>query len=62
MRGCTASSGPCVSRRLRARPKRRGLPKDQGERCAVADFTYIWTAESWYVAAVFDLYSRRIVG
>jgi putative transposase len=29
----------------------------------VADFTYIWTAEGWlYVAAVMDLYSRRIVG
>jgi putative transposase len=28
-----------------------------------ADFTYIWTAEGWlYVAAVIDLYSRRVVG
>lgn len=67
---------------LRARPRRRGLPKDRGERSPVADnvldrqfqadgpnqkwvadFTYIWTAEGWlYVAAVLDLYSRRIVG
>ncbi|MDM8007120.1 MAG: IS3 family transposase [Phycisphaerae bacterium] len=67
---------------LRARPRRRGLPADRGERCAVADnvldrqfqaeapnrkwvadFTYVWTAEGWlYVAAVLDLYSRRIVG
>jgi putative transposase len=67
---------------LRARPRRRGLPKDRGERSTiadnvldrqfhaqapnqkwVADFTYIWTAEGWlYVAAVLDLYSRRIVG
>lgn len=67
---------------LRARPRRRGLPKDHGQRSAiadnvldrqfqadapnqkwVADFTYIWTAEGWlYVAAVLDLYSRRIVG
>ncbi|WP_313645634.1 IS3 family transposase [Stenotrophomonas sp.] len=67
---------------LRARPRRRGLPKDRGTRGAVADnvldrqfradgpnqkwvadFTYIWTAEGWlYVAAVLDLYSRRIVG
>jgi putative transposase len=67
---------------LRARPRRRGLPKDNGQRSAiadnvldrqfqadapnqkwVADFTYIWTAEGWlYVAAVLDLYSRRIVG
>lgn len=29
----------------------------------VADFTYIWTAQGWlYVAAVIDLYSRRVVG
>ena len=67
---------------LRARPRRRGLPKDTGERMAVAenlldrsfeaaapnqkwiaDFTYIWTAEGWlYVAAVIDLFSRRVVG
>ena len=67
---------------LRARPRRRGLPKDQGDRSViagnvldrqftaarpnqkwVADFTYIWTAEGWlYVAAVIDLFSRRVVG
>jgi putative transposase len=29
----------------------------------VADLTYIWTAEGWlYVAAVLDLFSRRVVG
>jgi putative transposase len=29
----------------------------------VADITYIWTGEGWlYVAAVVDLYSRRVVG
>jgi putative transposase len=29
----------------------------------IADFTYIWTAEGWlYVAAVVDLFSRRVVG
>ena len=69
---------------LRARPRRRSLPKDNGERSTnaiapnvlarqfeadapnrkwVADFTYIWTAEGWlYVAAVIDLFSRRVVG
>jgi len=69
---------------LRARPRRRGLPKDNGERLVaslsqnildrtfeahapnrkwVADFTYIWTAEGWlYVAAVIDLFSRRVIG
>jgi len=29
----------------------------------VADFTYIWTAEGWlFLAAVIDLFSRRVVG
>jgi len=68
---------------LRARPRRRGPPKDDGARSLavapnlldrqfaaerpnqrwIADFTYIWTAEGWlYVAAVIDLFSRRVVG
>src|ERR1700693_2025055 len=69
---------------LKARPRRRRLPPDMGERqgAAVAanvlhrpfaaaahnpkrsaDFTYVWTAEGWlYVAAVVDLFSRRVVG
>ena len=67
---------------LRARPRRRGLSKDDGARSViadnvldrqffadrpnqkwVADFTYIWTAQGWlYVAAVIDLFSRRVVG
>jgi putative transposase len=29
----------------------------------IADFTYFWTAEGWlHVAAVVDLFSRRVVG
>ena len=29
----------------------------------MADFTYIWTAKGWlYVAAVIDLFLRRVVG
>jgi putative transposase len=68
---------------LRARPRRRGLPRDHGARSPsvapnllgrqfaaerpnqrwIADFTYIWTTEGWlYVAAVIDLFSRRVVG
>ena len=69
---------------LRARPRRRRLPRDLGERQVgafapnlldrsfeapapnrkwIADFTYLWTAEGWlYVAAVIDLFSRRVVG
>jgi putative transposase len=69
---------------MKARPRRRSLPVDTGERIIntiapnvldrqfhaavpnrkwIADFTYIWTAEGWlYVAAVIDLFSRRVVG
>ena len=69
---------------LRARPRRRRLPKDEDSRQLdvvptnlldrqfdaerpnqkwIADFTYIWTTEGWlYVAAVIDLFSRRVVG
>ena len=69
---------------MRARPRRRSLPADTGERAVsaiapnalnrqfhaaapnrkwIADFTYIWTTEGWlYVAAVIDLFSRRVVG
>ena len=35
----------------------------QPNRKWIADFTYIWTAEGWLcVAAVIDLFSRRVVG
>jgi putative transposase len=35
----------------------------QPNRRWIADFTYVWTAEGWlYVAAVIDLFSRRVVG
>lgn len=67
---------------LKARPRRRGKSKDDGDRSVIAgnildrdfraerpnqkwlaDFTYICTAEGWlYVAAVVDLFSRRVVG
>jgi putative transposase len=72
------------SEALRARPRRRRSPTDDGQRSVasiapnvldrqftaerpnqkwIADFTYIWTAEGWlYVAAVIDLFSRRVVG
>lgn len=73
---------PMRAQALRARPRRRGLPKDDGQRSTIApntldrefsadrpnqrwiaDFTYVWTAEGWlYVAAVIDLFSRRVVG
>lgn len=41
----------------------REFTSDAPNKKWVADFTYVWTAEGWlYVAAVMDLYSRRIVG
>ena len=41
----------------------RQFMADEPNRKWVADFTYIWTAEGWlYVAAVIDLFSRRVVG
>ena len=41
----------------------RQFSADAPNRKWVADFTYIWTAEGWlYVAAVIDLFSRRVVG
>jgi putative transposase len=41
----------------------RQFEADAPNRKWVADFTYLWTAEGWlFVAAVMDLYSRRIVG
>lgn len=66
---------------LRARPRRRGKPRGDGERSVIADsiqgrdfqadrpnqkwradFACIWTAAGWlYVAAVPDLFSRRVV-
>ncbi len=41
----------------------RQFMADAPNRKWVADFTYIWTAEDWlYVAAVIDLFSRRVMG
>ena len=41
----------------------RTLTAVSANRKWVADFTYLWTAEGWlYVAAVVDLFSRRVIG
>lgn len=41
----------------------RGFAAPAPNRKWISDFTYIWTAEGWlYVAAVLDLFSRRVVG
>lgn len=40
----------------------RQFAADRPNQKWVADFTYLWTAEGWlYVAAVIDLFSRRVV-
>jgi putative transposase len=41
----------------------RQFEADRPNQKWIADFTYLWTAEGWlYVAAVIDLFSRRVVG
>lgn len=36
---------------------------EQANQAWAADITYIWTSSGWlYLAAVMDLYSRKIVG
>ena len=41
----------------------RNFNIEQPNRVWVSDITYLWTAEGWlYVAAVLDLFSRRVVG
>jgi putative transposase len=48
---------------LRARVLDRSFEASAPNRKWIADFTYVWTAEGWlYVAAVVDLFSRRVVG
>jgi len=41
----------------------RDFQRDQPNQAWVGDITYVWTREGWlYLAAIQDLYSRRIVG
>jgi len=41
----------------------RNFTAEAPDRVWLADLTYIWTAEGWlYLAAVLDLYTRRVVG
>ncbi len=53
---------------LRARPRRRGLPKDDGERPVIMpnvldrQFAAARPNQKWVAAAVIDLFSRRVVG
>ena len=49
---------PIAPNRLKREP-----PATAPNQAWVADITYVWTAEGWvYLAAVMDLFSRKIVG
>ncbi|WP_441351622.1 MULTISPECIES: IS3 family transposase [unclassified Tardiphaga] len=49
--------------RHRARAPEMSSLTNSSDNERIADFTYVWTAAGWiYVAAVIDLFSRRVVG
>ena len=58
-----ADAGTCSPSTVSANVLNRQFDAPAPNRKWVADFTYLWTAEGWlYVAAVVDLFSRRVVG
>ena len=58
-----ADTGARASQRGSPNALHRQFEAPAPNRKWVADFTYIWTGEGWlYVAAVVDLFSRRVVG
>lgn len=60
---CPTDTGPRSAHMIAANLLDRDFTASAPNQKWVADFTYVWTAEGWlYVAAVMDLYSRRIVG
>ena len=62
-RGLPADTGVRAADAVAANVLDRQFKADAPNQKWVADFTYIWTAEGWlYVAAVLDLFSRRVVG
>ena len=62
-RGLPADTGTRATGALAANVLDRQFTARAPNQKWVADFTYIWTAEGWlYVAAVLDLFSRRVVG
>ena len=53
----------CGLHRIERLMRLQALKAPAPNRKWIADFTYVWTAEGWlYVAAVIDLFSRRVVG
>ena len=58
-----ADAGTCPPSAVSPNVLNRQFDAPAPNRKWVADFTYLWTAEGWlYVAAVVDLFSRRVVG
>lgn len=56
-------TGVCSTHAVAPNVLNRTFDAASANRKWVADFTYLWTAEGWlYVAAVIDLFSRRVVG
>ena len=56
-------TGVCSTNAVAPNVLNRTFDAPSANRKWVADFTYLWTAEGWlYVAAVVDLFSRRVVG
>lgn len=62
-RGKPQDAGERVSSAIAPNVLDRQFTAERPNQKWIADFTYIWTAEGWlYVAAVVDLFSRRVVG
>jgi putative transposase len=58
-----SDTGVCSTNAVAPNVLNRTFDAASANRKWVADFTYLWTAEGWlYVAAVVDLFSRRVVG
>ena len=58
-----SDTGPRVIHAIAPNILDRQFHATQPNRKWIADFTYVWTAEGWlYVAAIIDLFSRRVVG
>ena len=57
-----SDTGVCSTNAVAPNVLNRTFDAVSANRKWVADFTYLWTAEGWlYVAAVVDLFSRRVV-
>lgn len=63
LRGPPKYEGACLTSVIAPNVLDRQFSATRPNQRWIADFTYVWTAEGWlYVAAVIDLFSRRVVG